>query len=146
LLTAACSDGTTPAGSIFLKSYRHPSGLVLEAPAMLAAEQTARGFIFSPANSTNLRSPTRIVAELRSGPSPQGDWPERRRIKDRTVNYRVDVDTDAGSGGDSHRLRGWEQRGNDYLWIEQEIQVEVPLEPDFSTVWQIVESIGTESK
>ena len=124
-----------------MKSYRHPIGLTLRAPETLSAEQTPNGYVFTPANAAKMRSPTQIVSELRSGAAPAGDWPERRRIKDHIVHYRIDVEPGAGSGGDYYTLRAWEQIGKDHVWVEQDVQIEVPGEPDFSSAWWIIESV-----
>jgi hypothetical protein len=61
------------------------------------------------------------------------------------VKHRVTIDNDAGSGGPDHQLQAWEPQQNGYLWLEQNLQAEWPMEPDFSTAWRILESARIKS-
>jgi hypothetical protein len=134
---SACNDGAAPAQAGAMKSHHHPIGLAVEAPTTFSIQQTANGFVFT-ADGAN-RYPTEIAIEFRRDAAPSGNWSEHH-LKSRTVNRRVNVEYGTGSGGDDHQLQAWEQLSNGYLWLEQEIQVEAPQQPDFSSAWQIFES------
>ena len=143
LALGACSG---PDDAIPRKSYSHPGGLTVQAPATYSVKQLERGFLFGPPGTEGYRYPTYIRIELREGNAPAGGWPYFSLGG--IARYRLAKDADQGaSGAPEYTLTAWDQTATGHLWMQQVINDELPVFVwHFDTAWSIFHSarIGTE--
>lgn len=135
LSLCACAQGGNH--SERLKTETHRNGLVINIADTLKVEQTEGGFHIYPPNGLDRRSPVEATAELHAGePAPPGEWPEEKRVGERTVHYRID-ESDGGSGGREYDMQAWEPYPGGYILYRERIQSEG--KPDFELLWGLVE-------
>ena len=117
----------------------HPNGLTIAAPSKpLLSEQTQDGFRIQPQNWTHMRSPQKLLIELRSSP-PAGEWPSTKKAGHETLHYRIDC-FEGGSGGEERTLVAWKQVGAKVVWISESVQSETPADSDFEDGWKLLQT------
>lgn len=138
LLAASASMCSTNQNATMMK-VTHPNGLVVNLPESLSVEQTSDGFLLRPLGYQELRSPPQIKVSLHINQlKPQGEWPEVRQIDGQSVYYRLEKQA-GGSGGDIHILSSWKANPTGYIFVQEDVQVEEPIKPDFKLGWMVVE-------
>jgi hypothetical protein len=139
----ACDSGTVELPETWAGrdrvTFTHPSGLEIELPeGVYEVEETATGFRIRPKGAAQMRSPFLIHVKRATGARPNGAWPQSRRLRERDFRYRVDDSKEGGSGGEEHLLQAWESQADAHLMLEQMVQVEFPMRPDFTDGWAIL--------
>jgi len=140
-LSVGCATSAPPKAQVDMREYFHPNGLVIKLNDDLSATETENGFLVEPSDGSNrnVRFPIEIrVSLIKNKKLPENASFKRKDVGNRKIDYSIEK-TDGGSGGETYTFRAFEKTADGYLEFLQTSQSEYS-EPDFQTVWKIIEN------
>jgi hypothetical protein len=145
-LTINCGviSNNQPKGN--MSEHIHKNGLTVKLSENLSAKQSDNGFTIEPANGSNknIRIPIEINIGLfadKNNVFADESLTKNKTVATRNIKYQIQKD-DGGSGGESYTFIGSETTAKGYIKYSQMLQSKYD-EPDFATLWQIIENTGT---
>lgn len=138
VFAANCRTANAPPENQNMREYVNKNGLTVKLPDNLTARENTDGFLIEPSDGSNknVRVPVEIFVRLRKD-SP-GEFSEQKSIGGRKIKYRVEK-TDGGSGGEQYDFQAVEAVDDGYISYQTAEQNKYS-EPEFKTVWQIIEN------
>lgn len=141
VFAANCRTANAPSENQNMREYVNKNGLTVKLPDNLTARENGDGFIIEPSDGSNknVRFPVETFVKLSTGESfrPE-EFSLQKSIGNRNIKYRVEK-TEGGSGGAEYNFNAVEKIDGGYISYQTAEQNKYS-EPEFKTVWQIIEN------
>lgn len=141
LLFSGCSNADRPKAVGTMRENIHPNGLIVKSSENFSAKQTANGFIVEPAGgaNANLRVPVEIKVDfIKDKNIESATIQHEKSVGTRRIRYDIGK-SEGGSGGETFDFTGYEQVSGGTIEYRQTTQSKA-AEPDFSSLWEIIEN------
>lgn len=121
------------------RDAEYPGGLIVTLPVKThQVRLTGSGFQVLPERAEELRNPWTVDVRFQAGALPDSASMSTRSIDGREVRYRIESDSEAGSGGALHTLTAEVACGGGHIAFIATQQAEYPDEPDFAPAWEVI--------